>query len=311
MTTSDSDNLPAVPESLADRVTYARTLAPSDLLPRQYRGRPENVLYAIEFGRTLGVGTIAAITQVHIIEGKPSAGAHLISALVRRAGHRLRVGVERDGNGNVVAARATINRCDDPEHTFESVWTMQRAQTAGLADKENYRKIPEAMLKARAVTEVAREACAEALCGIHYTPEELGFDGDGAPPATASRPVQPASTIRATVEQHAAESTAAPAAPADETERHDRPAVADPTGVVTGGQLRRIATGMHRIGIRTREDALAYVNNSVAADHHVESRNELDQEQADRLIALLEAEPMPEPVDAEIVDERAEGGDAA
>jgi hypothetical protein len=30
------------------------------------------------------------------------------------------------------------------------------------------------MLKARAISEVSREACEEALAGVHYTPEELG-----------------------------------------------------------------------------------------------------------------------------------------
>jgi hypothetical protein len=34
------------------------------------------------------------------------------------------------------------------------------------------------MLKARAITQCARDACEEALFGLHYTPEELGADVD-------------------------------------------------------------------------------------------------------------------------------------
>ena len=34
------------------------------------------------------------------------------------------------------------------------------------------------MLKARAITQCARDACEEALFGLHYTPEELGAEVD-------------------------------------------------------------------------------------------------------------------------------------
>ena len=81
--------------TLPMKVSYARELANSGLLPAAYRRNPGNVLYAIEYGDMLGLSPMAAITGVHIIEGKPSASAGLISALVRRAGHKLRV----SGNG--------------------------------------------------------------------------------------------------------------------------------------------------------------------------------------------------------------------
>lgn len=164
--------------SVTSKLTYARALADSGLLPQAYRGRPANVLFAMEFGEMLGLAPMAAITGVHIIEGKPSASAALISALVRRAGHRLRV------QGNDQQATAIIVRSDDPEFEFRSVWTMERAKQAGLVGKDVWRKYPAAMLKARAITEAARDACEEALSGMHYTPEELGADNvdeDGIP----------------------------------------------------------------------------------------------------------------------------------
>src|SRR5690606_5901831 len=170
------DNLPTYRESLSDRLEYSKALAISNLLPPQYRGKPENVLYAIEFGRSLGIEPIVAITGVHIIEGKPTASAGLISALVRRAGHRLRVWVERDDQGRLVKACATIHRSDEPDFEFRTAWTMARAQAAGLTGKQVWRTSPDAMLKARAITEVAREACEEALSGVSYTPEELGAE---------------------------------------------------------------------------------------------------------------------------------------
>lgn len=162
--------LPSTP--LGDRMTYAKALAAASLLPPAYRNQPANVLLAMEYGDALGLSPIAAIQGVNVIDGKPSASASLIGALVRRAGHRLRVETTPDG----ASARATIIRSDDPEFTFTAVWTMERAQAAGLTGKGAWKTYPSAMLKARAITEVARDACPEALSGVQYTAEELGAD---------------------------------------------------------------------------------------------------------------------------------------
>lgn len=159
---------PATPATLPDKMEYARALAVSGMLPSQYRNQPANLLYALEFADSLGLHPMAAITGVHVIEGKPSASSALISALVRRAGHKLRV------TGNDEQATAQIVRADDPEFTFSCTWTWGRAEQAGLTNKKVWKNYPAAMLKARAITEVAREACEEALSGMHYTPEELG-----------------------------------------------------------------------------------------------------------------------------------------
>jgi hypothetical protein len=152
----------------------------------------------MEYGRTLGITPLAALTGIHVIEGKPSASSGLIGALVRQAGHKLRV----KGDGRT--ATAQIIRADDPEWTYECTWDLERAEQAGLCQIKNgkpwardrngkptaWEKYPAAMLKARAITEVARDACEDVLFGLHYTPEELGayVDQDGNP---VDAPVQP------------------------------------------------------------------------------------------------------------------------
>jgi hypothetical protein len=169
--------------SLDSAVRFAQLLSDADLLPRQFVGRPANVLYAVEYGRTLGITPVAAITGIHVIEGKPSASSGLIGALVRKAGHKLRV--KSDG---MTWATAQIVRADDPEFTYECTWNLQRAEQAGLLQIKDgkpfardrngkpatWEKYTAAMLKARAITEVARDACEDVLFGLHYTPEELG-----------------------------------------------------------------------------------------------------------------------------------------
>lgn len=190
--------------SLPDMVRYAEHLAQADMLPKGFSGRPANVLYAMEYGRTLGITPIAALTGIHVIEGKPSASSGLIGALVRQAGHKLRI------KGDGQSAMAQIIRADDPDWTYEVTWTLERAEQAGLCQIRNgkpyardykdrptaWEKYPAAMLKARAITEVARDACEDVLFGLHYTPEELGayVDQDGNP---VEAPVQPLHAVQA------------------------------------------------------------------------------------------------------------------
>jgi hypothetical protein len=194
------------PASMSAKVEYCNLLSDSGLLPSAYRGRPANVLYAVEYGEMIGLPPLAAITGVHIIEGKPTASAGLISALVRRAGHRFRAGYD----AKTRTGWAEIVRSDDPEFTFRSEWDLDRAVEAELCtiqdgkpfavDKNGrslpWRKFFPSMVKARATTEVARDACEEILFGLHYTPEELGMDvdDDGLPVTAQSRDEPPLAT---------------------------------------------------------------------------------------------------------------------
>lgn len=160
----------AYQHSIDAKLRYARALADSGLLPRQYLHNPPNVLFALEYGETLGITPIAAMMGIHVIDGKPCASAGLISGLVRKAGHKLRV------SGNEKEATCTIIRADDPTYRFVFTWTMERAKLANLTGKQVWRNYPAAMLMARAITEAARAACQDVLYGLAYTPEELGAD---------------------------------------------------------------------------------------------------------------------------------------
>ncbi len=106
--------------SLPQKMEWARTMAASNLLPRQYQQNPGNLLYAVEYAETLGVAPMTAVTGIHVIEGKPSASADLIASLVRRAGHKLRV------SGDDTYALAQLIRVDDPDFTYEARWDVAK-----------------------------------------------------------------------------------------------------------------------------------------------------------------------------------------
>lgn len=172
--------------SMQASLAYAHELANSNLLPGNYRKNPANVLFALEMGRTLGITAMAAITGIHVIEGKPSPSPALMTALIRKAGHKVRIKLDREA----MTATATIIRADDPDFVFEAVWDLTRAVDAGLCEMRNgktyardskgkalpWEKYPHAMLKWRALSEVCRDAAEDCLFGLHYTPEELGVE---------------------------------------------------------------------------------------------------------------------------------------
>jgi hypothetical protein len=174
--------------TLEGKLAYAQALAQSGMLPNAFRRQPANVLFAIEYGETLGLSPVAAMMGIYVIDNKPAAYASLISALVRKAHHRLRVGYDEQK----MMGWAEIVRCDDPGFTFRSEWDLERAVTAELCTIKDgvpysvdsngrskpWRKFFPSMTKARAITEAARDACEEALYGLHYTPEELGAEVD-------------------------------------------------------------------------------------------------------------------------------------
>jgi len=194
--------LPAT--GLAEQMQYAKALAGANLLPKQYRGEPANLLLAMELGRSLGLPLAQILTGVNVVEGKPSLGAELMAALGRKAGHRIRV------SGDEQQAVCSIWRSDDPEFEYRSVWTIQRAVESKLCTIKDGRPLarsrdgkalpwelfPASMLKARATSEACRMAIPDVLAGMAYVPEELApqyVDADPEPKA-----IKPATPKRAT-----------------------------------------------------------------------------------------------------------------
>jgi len=156
--------------ALAEQIEFAK-LATSgsgqSILPDIYRGNPANVIIAVGLGASMGLSPAESLYRISVIKGKPSAGAELIAANVRKAGHKLRV------RGDEQSCTATIVRADDPDYEFTVTRDMAWARTMGLASNDNYKKQPGTMLQWRAITAVARLACPEALYGVAYTPDEL------------------------------------------------------------------------------------------------------------------------------------------
>lgn len=178
---------------------YAEDLAKSDMLNSFFQGSVANVLFAMELGKIYNLEPAALLQNIHIFETwkdgkctlKASLSANLMVHLARQAGHivttkastvkasctivrgdtifakMLRGNISSEELEHYSNILSTLKEMDmDPKAyaVTESVWTMDKAMTAGLVkDKGNWVKYPHAMLPARAKADAVRLGCEEVL----------------------------------------------------------------------------------------------------------------------------------------------------
>lgn len=181
--------------TISEQKDIAALYAQSMLVPEAYRNKPADVFVAVTLGQSVGISPIQSLSEINVIKGKPTMSASLIAAQVRKAGHKLRIEVEETPGKE--SATCTIIRRDDPDHPFVSKRDRAWAQRMGLLNNSNYIKQPATMLKKRAITDCARDACSEALCGIDYTPDEMSdFDDVEAKVEDESKTVEPTKNVK-------------------------------------------------------------------------------------------------------------------
>lgn len=155
---------------LQERADYIARLAPSTILPTAYRGNAANAFVAAETGAALGLEPLQALASIAVINGRATLSSDLMAAVIRRAGHTLRI-VENSPE----SVTATLIRADDKKFEFAVTWDKDKAVKAGLwGQKGPWSQYPTQMLRARAITEVARQGASEALMGMIYSPEDFG-----------------------------------------------------------------------------------------------------------------------------------------
>lgn len=165
-----TSNLPEVARPLSPaEVSWkvAQKIANTPFVPTAFRGKPEAVYAAVLYGEELGLGPMQSLTQIHVIEGKPSLAPEGMRGLVLKAGHRIDVKVASNDKVVLYGRRADSGS----EATVE--WTMKDAQLAGLAGRGAWKTYPRAMLMARATSELCRMLFADIIAGLSYTPEEV------------------------------------------------------------------------------------------------------------------------------------------
>jgi hypothetical protein len=146
-------------------------IANTSFVPAAFRGKVPEVLACVATGRALGVPDMTSLRGIHVIEGKATLSAELMVAIVRGHGHSISGQV--DDKKAVVKGRRVDNG-DEMEATF----TFEMAEKAGLVGKSNWKKHPDDMMWARAVSRLCRRLFADCFAGSSYVPEEVEATAD-------------------------------------------------------------------------------------------------------------------------------------
>lgn len=176
--------------TVSQLVTLSKLVSDALTLPKALQGKPADVLAVMLAGRELGIGPMQSTRQVHIISGQTALASELKLALAKRAGHDIRP-VDRGPRHVAVQCLScsshviewALSRTDAKSpsaviadeiiiETWEGESGRRQKVMAPLVDKTNYQSWGFAMLWARAVGQLCREHCPEAVGGL-YSAEEL------------------------------------------------------------------------------------------------------------------------------------------
>ena len=119
----------------------------------------------------MGFGPFAAMSDIHIIQGKPVVGANLMAAAVKshpRYDYRVTANTPTE---------VTIEYYQEGKSIGRSTFTMDDAKAAGINGKDNWKKYPRNMLFARAMSNGVRWYCPDVFSGAAvYVPDEFDIE---------------------------------------------------------------------------------------------------------------------------------------
>lgn len=151
------------PQGFQAAMTLAETLVGSGFLPSAIQ-EPAQALAIILAGQELGLPPMRSLREINIIQGKPCMSAELMLSQFKRKGGRAEW-VSSDES----EARLRLVAPNGDKH--EEVFTLGDAAKAGIGGKDNWKKYPKAMLRARCSSAGLR---ALGYADGVYDPDEMG-----------------------------------------------------------------------------------------------------------------------------------------
>ncbi len=147
-----------------------QTMADQAVTSKMYRGIGDKsgVMMIMLAARELGIPCMQALNGgLNIIQGKVEISARMMNALIRKAGHEIKVKESTDSLCVLVGTR-----CDSGE-IQETSFSIEDAQKAGLVKPSGgWTKFPKDMCFARALSRLARQLFSDVI-GIGYVEGEI------------------------------------------------------------------------------------------------------------------------------------------
>jgi hypothetical protein len=184
-TTSLDDILPS-----PRMIDFCEKIAQSNLVPKDFRGRPADIIIAVQMGVEVGLKPIQALHSIAVINGRPALWGDGALAVVRARPDCEDVQETITGTGDDRTASCTIVRTGSSPVT--QTFSALDAKRAKLFDKDGpWKQYPDRMLQMRARGFAMRDAFPDALKGFAIAEEAMDI-----PAEAAAAPDAPAAATR-------------------------------------------------------------------------------------------------------------------
>jgi hypothetical protein len=248
------------PATIEEGYRLANLLATTELVPKGYRGKPADIVAAIQYGMEVGLPPMSALHSIYVTNGRPAMwgeglmGVIMSSPLYKdheeyyllAGGKKVDVLTATDLKNDDTTAVTTFWRRDNPRPRTAS-FSIAQAKKANLLGKEGpWQTYPDRMLKMRARGFAARDAFPDLLRGIKTVEEVRDIPADEDDPNIIdTAPIEPRRASDAPkAETPATAPAATPAAPA--------PANVPPAAAAPPREQIRGLTIMHTAFVRPK-----------------------------------------------------------
>jgi len=267
----------------------ATTLVQTSFCPDAFRNKPGEATAAILAGVEVGLQPMAALRSFDVIQGQAAPRAITLRAIVQSQGHEMEL-VES------TATRCRMRGRRRGATDWQGItWTLDRARDLGVTGKPNWKNQPQAMLVARATSELARLIASDAILGLPYSAEEVADGGSYDQQVNATTTTATETTGTRKMSRRPQTSGGEPA-PSDATHtaagsEQEAATVSPPESpyLNTSSKLAKTMFAlMGELGITERDDRLLFVSDVVGRE--VGSSTEMTDADAELVVEALRAE---------------------
>lgn len=154
------------PSTMEAAIQLADLFAKSDFVPTAHKGKPGNILVAMQVAASLDVPLLPVLQNIAVINGRPTVWGDFALALCKRHPEFEDIHEEiEEGPNGLLRAVCTITR--KGQTTYRQTFSSLDAKQAGLWDKSGpWKQYPKRMLTMRARSWAMRGTFPDALLGL-------------------------------------------------------------------------------------------------------------------------------------------------
>jgi hypothetical protein len=162
------------PTSFSELVQFAQMAAKSQLVPKEYRNQPEDIMLAVQLGSEVGLRPMQALQNIAVINGRPAVWGDALPGLCKASPvyHDIIETWEHEQDLDLLTAVCIAKRHGSTPVTAR--FSVMDAKRAGLWTKAGpWQTYPRRMLQMRARSFALRDASPDVLKGLISVEEAL------------------------------------------------------------------------------------------------------------------------------------------